>query len=65
MGADESGCAEVVYTTLPVLVEMIVRCLRGMPICRSFGPEFRRSRQKSRLWQAQSIAGQQGNRYGR
>jgi len=24
MGADESGCAEVVYTTLPVLVEMTI-----------------------------------------
>jgi hypothetical protein len=42
IGVDESGRAGVVYTTLPVLVEMIVRRLRGMPICRSFGLASRR-----------------------
>jgi len=30
--ADEGGCAEVVYTTLPVLVEMIVRCWTGRSV---------------------------------
>jgi carboxypeptidase C (cathepsin A) len=44
---------------LPVLVEMIVGCLRGMPICRSFGLESRRSREKSLLSRVQSIAGQE------
>jgi carboxypeptidase C (cathepsin A) len=57
----KAGVPVVVYTTLPVLVEMIVRCLRGIPICRSFGLESRRLRQKSLLWRVQSSAGQGGN----
>jgi carboxypeptidase C (cathepsin A) len=44
---------------LPVLVEMIVGCLRGMSICRSFGLEPCRSREKSLLSRVQSIAGQE------
>jgi len=36
MGAGEGRYAEVVYTTLPVLVEMTIGA-SSWPICRSFG----------------------------
>ena len=39
MGAGEGRYAEVVYTTLPVLVEMTIWRFT-LPICRSFGLKF-------------------------
>ena len=39
MGAGEGRYAEVVYTTLPVLVEMTIWRF-APPICRSFGLKF-------------------------
>jgi hypothetical protein len=41
MGAGEGRYAEVVYTTLPVLVEMTIWRFT-LPICRSFGLIFAR-----------------------
>jgi hypothetical protein len=44
MGADESGSAEVVYTTLPVLVEMTVRRLSLVDLSQ-FWAKIRRLRE--------------------
>jgi len=46
MGADESGCAEVVYTTLAVLVEMTVRRLLLVDLSQ-FWAKIRRLREIS------------------